>query len=88
MNPSDWSSDVCSSDLPTSPSPQISEAGDGHAQGLASTHTANTGQVGDWPGSATIVEELEVGNGDGDFPPVEGQSPLLLPGELDGLDEG
>jgi hypothetical protein len=59
---------------------QASEAGDGHAQGLASTHAANAGQGSNWPGSATIVE---VGNGDGDLPPVEGQSPLLLPGELD-----
>ena len=62
-----------------------SEAANGHAQGPASTHAANAGQGSNWPGSATIVE---VGNGDGDLPPVEGQSPLLLPGELDGLDEG
>jgi len=75
----------------TSSSPQATGAGDGHAQGLASTQ-ANTGQGSDWPGSATIVEESEVGStstsGDDDLPPIEGQSPLLLPGELDGLDEG
>jgi hypothetical protein len=70
----------------TSPSPQTA-GGDGLAQRLASTH-ANTGQGSDWPNHATIVEESEVGNGDGDLPSAEGQSPLLLPGELDGLDEG
>jgi len=69
------------------PSPPASEAEDGNAQGLAPIHAASAEQGNDWHGAATIVEEPEVGHGDGDLPPVGGQSPLLLPGELDGLDE-
>jgi len=67
--------------------PPASEAGDGNAQGLTLTHPATAGQGNGWYGAATIVEEPEMGHDGYDLPPVEGQSPLLLPGELDGFDE-
>jgi hypothetical protein len=61
-------------------SPPVSEAGDGSAQELTPAHAAGTAQVNDWHGAAT---EPEMGHGDGDVTPVNGQSPLLFPGELD-----
>jgi hypothetical protein len=69
-----------------SPSP-ASEADDGNAQGLTLAHAATAGQGNGWYDAATIVEEPEMGHDGDDLPPAEGQSPLLLPGELDGLDE-
>ena len=49
---------------------------------------SHASEAGDGHSSATIGEDSEVGNGDGDLALGEGESPLLLPGELDGLDEG
>jgi len=54
---------------------------------LTLAHAAIGGQGNDWHGAATIAEESEMGHDDDDLPSVEGQSPLLLPGELVGLDE-
>jgi hypothetical protein len=67
-------------------SSSASEAGDGNVPALTLAHAAIGGQGNDWHGAATIVE-AEIGHDDDDLPPVEGQSPVLLPGELDGLDE-
>jgi hypothetical protein len=62
-----------------------SEAGDGNVPALTLAHTVIGAQGNDWHGAATIVEEAEMGHDDDDLPPVEGQSPLLPPG--DGLEE-
>jgi hypothetical protein len=69
-----------------SPSRPASEARDSNAE-LRAAHAATTGQGNDWQGVATITEEPEMGHGDGDLPPVEGHSPLLVPGEFIELDE-
>lgn len=47
-----------------------------------SSHEATVGQGNNWQGVATIMEEPEAGHGDGDLPPIEGHSPLLVPGEF------
>jgi hypothetical protein len=63
-----------------------SEARDSNAE-LRFAHAATAVQGNDWQGVATIMEEPEMGHGDGDLPPVEGHNPLLVPGELGELDE-
>lgn len=50
-------------------------------------HGTIAGQGNDWQGVATIMEEPDTGDGDGDLPPLEGHSPLLVPGEFHELDE-
>ncbi|KAI9507187.1 hypothetical protein F5148DRAFT_1149923 [Russula earlei] len=62
----------------------ISEARDGNIQPV---HATGAGQENGWHGAATIVEEPELGHGDDDLLAVEGQGPLLVPDELDNLDE-
>ena len=69
-----------------SPSRPASEARDSNAE-LRLVHTATTGQGNNWQGVATIMEEPEMGHGDGDLPPIEGHNPLLVPGEFIELDE-
>ena len=66
-----------------SPSRPASEARDINAE-LRLGHAA---QGNDWQGVATIIEEPEMGHGDGDLPPVVGHNPLLVPGEFGELDE-
>ena len=53
----------------------------------SSGHAAMAGHGNDWQGVATIMEEPEMGHGEGDLPPLEDHSPLLIPGEFHGLDE-
>ncbi len=65
-----------------SPSRPASKAQDSSVE-LRPGHTATTGQGNDWQGVATITEEPEMGHGGGDGPPLEGHSPLLVPGEFD-----
>jgi F-box-like len=63
-----------------------SEARDSNAE-LRPVHMPTTGQGNNWQGAATIIEEPEIGHGDGDLPPIEGHNPLLVPGEFIELDE-
>jgi len=70
-------------------SPPVSEARNGNASELTPIHTAGVGvgQGNDSHGAAAIMEELEMGHGDGDLLAVDGQSPLLTPSESGESDE-
>ena len=67
-----------------SPSLSASKARDDNTESTPG-HGTIAGQGNDWQGVATIMEEPDTGDGDGDLPPLEG-SPLLVPGEFHELD--
>jgi len=67
----------------------VSESRNGNASERTPVHTAGggIGQGNDLHGAATIMEELDMGHGDGDPFAVEGQSPILTPSESGESDE-
>lgn len=69
-----------------SPSRAASKARDNDTE-PSPAHGATAGQGNDWQGVANIMEESETGHGDGDLPPLEGHSPLLVPSEFHELGE-
>ena len=69
-----------------SPSRAASKARDSNAE-PSPEHEATEGQGNDWQGVATIMEEPDTAHGDADIPPLEGHSPLLVPGEFHELGE-
>jgi hypothetical protein len=69
-----------------SPSRAASKARDSNTE-PSPEHEATVGQENDWQGVAAIMGEPETGHGDGDITPLEGHSPLLVPGEFHELGE-